>query len=109
MSSRHSLVYYQFGSILVILYDGIVYDVPPQVGEHEGAGHQQVEDGNLHLSYCEGETENIEAGNKYLVLRITDIVCHHWGCGWGSGLKYQQLIDKFSQEGWMSNIIYQYN
>ena len=45
----------------VVLDQGGVDDVAPEVGEHEGAGHQQVEDGDLHLANSEGEAEDVEA------------------------------------------------
>lgn len=45
----------------VVLDQGGVDDVSPEVGEHEGAGHQQVEDGDLHLANSEGEAEDVEA------------------------------------------------
>ena len=48
----------------VVLDQGGVDDVTPEVGEHEGAGHQQVEDGDLHLANSEGEAEDVEAKVK---------------------------------------------
>ena len=48
----------------VVLDQGGVDDVAPEVGEHEGAGHQQVEDGDLHLANSEGEAEDVEAKVK---------------------------------------------
>ena len=52
---------WNFNTNLIILYNGVVDDVAPQVSEDKGAGHQKMEDCNFHLSYLEGETENIEA------------------------------------------------
>ena len=46
---------------LLILDDGVVDDVSPEVGEHKGAGHQEVKDCDLDFSDCEGKTEDIEA------------------------------------------------
>ena len=51
---------------LLILDDGVVDDVSPQVGEDEGAGHQQVEDCDLDLPYCEGKAKNVKTGKTDL-------------------------------------------
>jgi len=49
----------KFSFFPVVLDQGGVDDVAPEVGEHEGAGHQQVENGDLHLANCEGEAEDV--------------------------------------------------
>ena len=53
---------------MLVLDDGVVDDVPPEVSEDEGAGHQQVKDRYLDFPDCEGKTEDVE----------TDIVRHGW-------------------------------
>ena len=46
---------------LVILDESVVDDVAPEVGEHEGAGDQQVEHRDLDFADCEGEAEDVKA------------------------------------------------
>ena len=52
---------------LVILYDGVVDDVSPQISEDKGASHEKMEDCYFHLSYREGEAENVEAETDILL------------------------------------------
>ena len=46
-----------FSTDLLVLDDGVVDDVSPEVGEHEGAGHQEMKDCDLDFSDGEGKTE----------------------------------------------------
>ena len=46
---------------LVIFNERVVDDVTPEVGEHEGAGDQQVEHRDLDFADCEGEAEDVKA------------------------------------------------
>ena len=46
---------------LVILNEDVVDNIAPEVGEHEGAGDQEVEHGYLDFTNCEGEAEDVHA------------------------------------------------
>ena len=46
---------------LVILNEDVVDNIAPEVGEHEGAGDQEVEHGDLDFTNCEGEAEDVKA------------------------------------------------
>ena len=46
---------------LVILNEDVVDNIAPEVGEHEGAGVQEVEYGDLDLTNGEGEADDVHA------------------------------------------------
>ena len=51
-----------FHFILISLLYSIVNDIAPEETEDEGAGREEVEDGDLDLPNSEGEAEKVEAG-----------------------------------------------
>ena len=49
---------------LVILNEHGVDNIAPEVGEHEGAGDQEMEHGDLDFTNCEGEAEDVHAESE---------------------------------------------
>ena len=113
-TSCWSLIFRVKSPDLVIFNEHVVNDVAPEVGEHEGAGDQEVEHSDFDFADGEGEAEDVEAESEMNKSCDTKKSTITWHCvtycwspdppppgyqGWSLGI-WKQLMQSGQWSGW---------